>query len=369
MLTFSTNFIFIVGFISGSFISLFIQIGHNISISEPYLKSQKNNEYENWFRSKQYNRKHVSFDLTRYGTKTYYSEAELLFNSISVLCLVIVSKDSNWKAIQNTWGKRCNGIDSIKINKKKEIFPWKRNNEDKLWITLCEVFKKVERKYNWVLVVNDDTFAIIENLRYHVAYRNSSEQYYIGYPVKFWSIVYNLGRAGYLLSRGVLEAIQKSDCNSKILLRNREDFILGNHLSTLNISAMYIEDEKGLSLFYPYNLNRLLFHADNSYKFEPVYESRCCSKYIITFNAIDAEKMYKYYYMLYTLQVFYSGNLGNRQAAKPPDHEVWQKFLRDQNLPLNISNEKYYDAWEDLIDSPDSFGRSMKREDYSDNDD
>lgn len=36
--------------------------------------------------------------------------------------------------------------------------------------------------------------------------------------------------------------------------------------------------------------------------------------------------MYTYYYMLNTLQLFYDGNLGNRQPEKPPDEQV-SKYL------------------------------------------
>ncbi|KAL3268097.1 hypothetical protein HHI36_007224 [Cryptolaemus montrouzieri] len=335
MFHFSTRLIFCVGFITGTLLSLFLGHGRNS------LKSDKELSYDNWFKNKQYTRKHVSFDSLRYDQTKYTLESDLLFKSVSILCLILVLKDANFKASVNTWGKGCNGIQSINLSKKPKPLISNQSRFDTSWNKICETLKNVPEIYDWVLVINDDTFVITENLRFFLAYRNSSDNFYLGYAVKFWNVLYNLGKAGYVLSRGVIKSMQKSTCSGRLPYMNKEDFGLGYHLATLNISVQDTRDEE-------------------------VYETKCCSKHTITFNAIEGDKMYTYYYLLYNLQLFHHGHLANRPAIKPPDDEIWQNFLKEQNLPYNISSAKYYEAWENLIDNPNSFARNMRREDYPD---
>lgn len=73
--------------------------------------------------------------------------------------------------------------------------------------------------------------------------------------------------------------------------------------------------------------------------------------------------MYTYYYMLYKLQIFYKGNLGNRKfSSKIDENKVWQEFLKERNVNKNVSSVEYYKLWEDLIDDPSSFAKNMKKE-------
>ncbi|XP_044754344.1 C1GALT1-specific chaperone 1-like protein [Coccinella septempunctata] len=355
----NSHIIFTFGFLSGTIISILFQ-------SKKQLFFKDNDSYNQGITFKPlYARKYSSFDLLRYGNHNFITESEYLFQSIKILCLIFVFKDKNFESIENTWGKHCNALEKLYIDKTRSIFPSKSNARANSWILFCEKVKKTPEYYNWLLVVNDDTYVIMDNLRYYLANKNSSENFYLGHPVKFWNTHYNLGRAGYVMSKGVIAKMQISTCDNDISYRNKEDYLLGNYLKKLNISVMDTKDDFGLSLFHPYNLNRILFPVEN-HKFQSVYEAKCCSRNTITFNAMEASKMYTYHYLLYTLQLFYEGHLGNRKPEKPPDELVWQKFLKDQNLPLNITNEEYYNAWDKLIDSPDAFGRNMKREDYSD---
>lgn len=76
--------------------------------------------------------------------------------------------------------------------------------------------------------------------------------------------------------------------------------------------------------------------------------------------------MYMYYYLLYTLQIFNDGNIGNQPAPTPiPEEQVWRKFLNDSNY--NISAELYYKLWVEQINDPTSFARELRKsQDYSD---
>lgn len=72
-----------------------------------------------------------------------------------------------------------------------------------------------------------------------------------------------------------------------------------------------------------------------------------------------------YYYLLYTLQIFNDGGLGNQPAPTPiPEEQVWQKFL---NGSYNVSAERYYQLWVEQIHDPTSFARELRKShDYAD---
>jgi hypothetical protein len=86
---------------------------------------------------------------------------------------------------------------------------------------------------HWVLFVSDDIFAIPENLRYYVASLDYNEPHYLGSDITFWGKTYNVGEAGYVLSKGVIYALQMKFNSSESCLKSgkywrNEDFYLGN---------------------------------------------------------------------------------------------------------------------------------------------
>lgn len=190
--------------------------------------------YEVWFRKQGYKRKYVSWDTMRYNKcDNNPTESEVLFKKIKVFCIVFVYNDKNFEGAKHTWLNGCNNFQAISIKTKKNKFiAVKRTKENSSWFLLCETLKNIIEKYDWYLIVYDTTFVILENLRYFVAPFNSTENYYFGYAVKFWSTVYNSGQAGYVISKGTLKSIKtilKKEC-SNMVYWNREDFYLGMYL-------------------------------------------------------------------------------------------------------------------------------------------
>lgn len=111
--------------------------------------------------------------------------------------------------------------------------PVKKSKENSTWSLLCRSLMRIEEdsSYNWVLIVNDNTFAMLENLRLFVAPLNSSRNYYLGHAVQFWNRNYNAGQAGYVLSRGSLKELQNNlgnkSCLAETTYLNQEDFYIG----------------------------------------------------------------------------------------------------------------------------------------------
>jgi hypothetical protein len=88
---------------------------------------------------------------------------------------------------------------------------------------------------HWALFVPDDVFVIPENLRFYVASLDYNEPHYLGDDVAFWGKVYNVGDAGYVLSKGVIYALQMKFNSSELCQKSgkywrNEDFYLGNYM-------------------------------------------------------------------------------------------------------------------------------------------
>ncbi|XP_018568431.1 glycoprotein-N-acetylgalactosamine 3-beta-galactosyltransferase 1-like [Anoplophora glabripennis] len=355
---------FVVGVLIGVSLAVYYKSYVNINVKVPEKKTIPS--YNIWFEKQKLTRKFIPWDKLRYQKHDYLTESQYLSNKIKVLCIILVRNSKNVDAVKNTWSRGCTGIKFIEIFGKNGKVPMKRTKENSSWVLLCSSLKDTSDKYHWIVVANDNTFIIMENLRYYVVNLNPSDKYYLGHAVTFWNTIYNSGDAGYLLSTGSLQAFknkfQDSDCSTNTYW-NREDFYLGKHLSSLNITPTDTRDAHGLSTFHPYNWYHVFFPGENYYK-TSIFPVKCCSNNSIAFQAIEGDKMYTYYYLLYTLQIFLDGKVGNQPPIDAiPEEQVWKQFLKERNIPSeNISSAQYYKLWEDLVDDPNSFAFNMKKE-------
>ncbi|GJQ83388.1 hypothetical protein Trydic_g18169 [Trypoxylus dichotomus] len=336
-------------------------------------KAPNNSEYNAWLAKNKIITTKIPSDILRYSKHKYLLESEYLYNRISVLCIILVRNEKNAKAAQATWAQGCNDVELVKLNtrQRKRRMPVKQNKENSTWCLLCKSLMKIDDKHQWVLVVNDNTFALLENLRLLVAPLNYMKNYYLGHAVQFWNINYNTGQAGYVLSRGSLKQLQNKlgndSCIAETTYLNQEDFYIGKLLSTLNVFPRDTRDSLGLTTFHSFNWYQEFFSSAIYYK-ASVYPVACCSSQSITFQATEADKMYMYYYLLYQLEVFHEGNLGNRPASTPvPEEQVWKAFLKERGITKDyVSAQEYYKLWEDLVHDPEEFWKEMraKKMDY-----
>uniref|UniRef100_A0AAR5Q1J1 N-acetylgalactosaminide beta-1,3-galactosyltransferase n=1 Tax=Dendroctonus ponderosae TaxID=77166 RepID=A0AAR5Q1J1_DENPD len=133
--------------------------------------------------------------------------------------------------VKATWGKRCNKIifmssaeglnddcyhDREFFNVFLEpllptvVLPVTENREN-LWGKAKEALKYLYRnyyhEYDWFFKADDDTYAVMENLRYLLYYKNSSQPVYYGCKLKVpdHNFNYMSGGAGYVLSKAALQ--------------------------------------------------------------------------------------------------------------------------------------------------------------------
>lgn len=134
----------------------------------------------------------------------------------------------------------------------------------------------------------------------------------------------------------------------------------------MGINPVDTRDSKGLSTFHGYNLAQLHFPGSlptfaNYYK-HALYPIQCCSPHSVTFQTIEADKMYTNYYMIYSVALFSQGHRGNMPPVKDkPDDEIWKQFLREQGIQnMDISADKYFELWKSIVNDPVHFNQDIK---------
>lgn len=209
------------------------------------IKRTQSEIYADWFMKKYLTKSYADYDEISYGNDALNRkmESEFLFNRIHVICAVFVKKLINVEAIQYTWGNKCNELVLLSIRDfhNSSVTHITAKNS---WHFLCDsmrhIWKHFQNKMQWVIFVPDDMFVIPENLRYYVAARDYKNPHYLGHALTLWGHNYNVGQAGYVVSKGALSVLQakfktsEECCNGGKYWKN-EDFYLGMflHVSTV----------------------------------------------------------------------------------------------------------------------------------------
>lgn len=236
---FIVRIIFVISFSLGILFGIFFSTSvHKCDISKDYYtKKPKNINYNKWFDSNGLKREKITIDNLRYGSRNYHLESQYLYDNVDILCVILVHNKKNAFAANDTWAQNCNMVKFVYMvngNEKKKMIPTKKTKENSSWTILCRTLYKLQNNYQWYLIVNDSTFAILENLRLILASLNPNEGHYIGHAVKFWGTMYNMGQAGYVLSNQTLSILKKrfanTSCVADITYMNLEDLYLGIYI-------------------------------------------------------------------------------------------------------------------------------------------
>ena len=159
-------------------------------------------------------------------------EAELCADQdVRVLCLVMTHPGNHQtRALQvaRTWGRRCSYLRFLTtqedqqletyVSNSTEVQSWSQRSNwiisqftrqayDHIWGKTKYGFKRAYEEFydkvDWVMKADDDTYVVLENLRFLLSDYNSSDPIWFG--CEFNVIVkegYMSGGAGYVLSKG-----------------------------------------------------------------------------------------------------------------------------------------------------------------------
>lgn len=201
--------------------------------------------------------------------------ARHLFKNVRIVCFVLTYPHKYEKvarSIKQTWGSRCNkliifssrrqdigkGLHSVGLNV-SEGYAF-------LWGKTKAAFRHVYRHYlyeaEWFFKADDDTYVIMENMRYMLQSKSPNEPVYFGCNFIFKNnVTYMSGGAGYVLSREALrrlveEGFRSARCNEK--QAGAEDYEMGVCLASSGVIPGDSRDSLGRHRFLPLSLEHFM---------------------------------------------------------------------------------------------------------------
>ncbi|XP_064614350.1 glycoprotein-N-acetylgalactosamine 3-beta-galactosyltransferase 1-like [Liolophura sinensis] len=260
------------------------------------------------------------------------SVAEELYHKVRVLCWVLTSPDNLQKKaihVRATWAKRCNKVlfmSSVTNSSFPTIGLNISEGREHLTAKTMRAYDHVADNYmdeaDWFMKADDDTYVILENLRYFLSDVDPNEPVFYGHLFK--TIVkqgYFSGGGGYVLSK---EALKRLRARPQNVCRNdggAEDAELGKCMENLGVKTGTSLDVFGRSRFHCFDPDTHLQggYPDWYYKYD-AYGAKSglgsISDYAITFHYIPPEKMYALEFYVYHLRPY--GLVSKTQSLNVP---------------------------------------------------
>ncbi|XP_060069293.1 glycoprotein-N-acetylgalactosamine 3-beta-galactosyltransferase 1-B-like [Ylistrum balloti] len=263
--------------------------------------------------------------------------AEDLKRRIRVLCWVMTSPQNlhvKTIHIKHTWAKRCNVVLYISSTTDKS-FPTVGLNvsEGRQHLTekTMQAFKYIyDNHYNdadWFMKADDDTYVILENLRYFLTSQSPKDPVYFGHHFgRYLKQGYLSGGAGYVLSKEALRRLIQKGNNTKICnnVGENEDLEIGRCMENIGVKIGNSSDSLGRTRFHCFTPELHLSGDYPSwfYRFDAFHGKNKgidgISDYAISFHYVKPNHMYDLEFYVYHLRPY--GVTSGHQNLNQPAH-------------------------------------------------
>ncbi|XP_047476450.1 glycoprotein-N-acetylgalactosamine 3-beta-galactosyltransferase 1-like, partial [Penaeus chinensis] len=245
-----------------------------------------------------------------------------LYAEVRVLCWVPVAPaDHNKTAVhvRATWGRRCNKLLFISTKDDASISAvnvGSREGFRALWSktrsALQYLYSHFLNDYEWFLKADDDTYVVLENLRYMLRAYDTNDPVFFGHHYKTRG-GYNSGGAGYVLGRESLRRFVEKALHNKATCGTRrtgEDIGLGRCLRGVGVAIVDTRDHRQEGRFFQQHVREILRNPDihSHIVYYPVKKDgkpdSCCSDTVISFHQMSVADLYMLDYLIYKVRVF-----------------------------------------------------------------
>ena len=190
--------------------------------------------------------------------------ADFLEEKVRILCWVATHKakhDTNVKAVKQTWGQHCSLLlffsdfedSSIPTMNLEGVPAGYDHLTAKTMVGFDYVYKHYSDQYDWFMKADDDTFVIVENLRYLLFPHLPTEAVWFG--SHFDGEVpggYHSGGAGYVVSREALRLFSERKPELCAQDNGPEDVQFGKCMGLLGVKTGDSHDPHGRTQFHAF---------------------------------------------------------------------------------------------------------------------